>query len=77
MTGSLTPRTYPTDTIAVRCGQCWREGRYGRGTLADRFGPYKAMPDILNPITEDCARNAPMSADRFKAVYAGLAALTS
>ncbi|MCZ6848653.1 MAG: hypothetical protein O7F75_07395 [Alphaproteobacteria bacterium] len=71
--GSLTPRTYPTDTTTVRCDQCERVGRYRRETLLDRFGPDMAMPDVLNTITEDCARNAPMSADRCKAVYGELA----
>jgi len=72
MTGSLTPSTYPTDTATVRCDQCGREGRYRRGTLADRFGPDMAMPDILNAITQDCGRNAPLSTDRCKAVYGEL-----
>jgi hypothetical protein len=73
MFGSLTPRTYPTDTITVRCDKCRREGRYRRDNLADRFGPDMAMPDILNAITEDCGKNAPLSTDRCKAVYAELA----
>ena len=70
--GSLTPRTYPSDTITVRCDQCGRVGRYRRETLLDRFGPDMAMPDVLNTITEDCPRNSPMSADRCKAVYGEL-----
>jgi len=32
-----------------------------------------AMPDILNAITEDCGKSAPLSADRCKAVYGELA----
>ena len=72
MTGSLTPRTYPSDTITVRCDQCGREGRYRRTTLIERYGPDKAMPDILNAITEDCARNAALSTDRCKANYGEL-----
>ncbi len=73
MTGSLTLRTYPSDTITVRCEQCGREGRYRRNSLLDRFGPDKPMPDILNAITEDCAGNAPLSTDRCKAIYGELA----
>ena len=73
MTGSLTPRTYPTDAITVTCDQCGREGRYKRGTLADKFGSDMAMPDILNAITQDCGRNAPLSTDRCKAVFGELA----
>ncbi len=73
MTGSLNPRTYPSDTITVRCDQCGREGRYRRATLLDRFGPDMAMPNILNAITEDCVGNAPLSTDRCKAVYGELA----
>ena len=73
MTGSLTPRTYPTDTITIRCDQCGREGRYRRATLAERFGPDKAMPDILDAITLGCGRYAPLSTDRCKAVYGELA----
>lgn len=73
ITGSLTPSTYPTDTITLRCDQCGREGRYRRGTLADRFGTNMAMPDILNAITEDCRKNAPLSTDRCKSVYGEVA----
>ena len=56
MTGSLTHRTYTSDTITVQCDQCGREGRFRRAKLLDRFGPDMAMPDILNAITEDCGR---------------------
>ena len=52
--GSHTPRTYPSDTITVRCDQCGREGRYRRTTLTKQFGPDEPMPDILNAITENC-----------------------
>jgi hypothetical protein len=72
MTGSLTPRTYPTDNVTVRCDQCGRLGRYRRDTLADRFGSDTAMPDILYAITRDCGKNAPLSTDRCKAVYGEL-----
>ena len=73
MTGSLTPRTYPSNTITVRCDQCGREGRYRRTTLLDRFGPDKPMPDILNAITADCVKNEALSTDRCKAIYGELA----
>ena len=69
MTGSLTPRTYPSNTITVRCDQCGREGRYRRATLLERFGPDEPMPDILNVITEDCAKHGRHLTDRCKAVY--------
>ena len=45
-------------TITVRCDQYGPKGRYSRGFLLGRFGPDKAMPYILNAITEDCASNA-------------------
>jgi hypothetical protein len=32
-----------------------------------------AMPDVLNAITKDCGRNAPLSTDRCKAVFEELA----
>ena len=38
MTGSFTPRTYPSDTVTVRCEMCDSLGRYRRDTLLDRFG---------------------------------------
>ena len=72
MTGSLTPHTYPSDTITVRCEQCGREGRYRRATLLDRFGPDEPMPDILNAITEDCDRHGWHLMDRCKALYGEL-----
>ena len=73
MTGRLSPSSYPSDTITVRCDQCGRVGRYKRATQADRFGPDMAIPDILNAITQDCGSNAPLSTDRCKAVYGELA----
>ena len=73
MTGSLTPSTYPTETITVLCGECSREGRYKRTTLLDRFGPDKPMPDILNAITAGCGKNEALSTDRCKAIYGELA----
>jgi hypothetical protein len=72
MTGSLTPHTYPSETITVRCNECGREGRYRRDTLLDKFGPDMAMPDILNSVTEDCDKNARLSTDRCKAIYGEL-----
>ena len=45
---------------------------YRRVTLLEKFGPDKPMPDILNAITEDCVKNAPLSTDRCKAVYGEL-----
>ena len=73
MTGSLTPSTYPSDTITVRCDQCGREGRYRRTTLLERFGSEMAMPDILSALTEDCGKNDALSTDRCKAIYGELA----
>lgn len=72
MSGSLTPNSYPTETVTVRCDHCGHEGRYRRSTLAARFGADMPMPDILNAITEACGKNAPLSADRCKAVYVEL-----
>ena len=72
MTGSLTPRTYPSETITVRCEECGRLGRYRRTTLIEWFGPDGSMPDILNALTEDCGRNERLSMDRCKAVYGEL-----
>ncbi len=69
MSSSLTPCNYPSDTITVRCERCGRLGIYRRTTLIERFGPDGSMPDILNAITENCAKNGRLSTDRCKAVY--------
>ena len=71
--GSLTPRTYPTGTITIRCSRCDRTGRYTKTRLAQRFGADTPLPDILNAITEDCSTNGSFSMDRCKAVYGELA----
>ena len=70
-TGSLSPATYPTDAITIRCDRCSRVGRYHRQTLIDRYGHDAAMPDVLNEITA-CERNERLSVDRCKAYYAEL-----
>jgi hypothetical protein len=67
-TGSLSPATYPTDAITVRCDRCNRLGRYKRRTLVERYGYDAAMPDVLNEITA-CERNAELSTDRCKAYF--------
>ena len=72
MTGSITPRTYPSDTITVRCESCGRLGRYRRATLIEKFGPDGSMPDILNIITADCDRHGRHLTDRCKAIYGEL-----
>ncbi len=43
-TGSLSPATYPTDAITIRCDRCSRVGRYKRRTLIERYGHAAAMP---------------------------------
>ena len=52
MTGSLTPRTYPSGTITVRCEQCGREGRYRRARLRGGVkGSYNsAMTKLEKPL---------------------------
>jgi hypothetical protein len=71
MQGSLTPTTYPSETITVICDECGREGRYARNALIERYGADTPMPNILNQIT-DCKRNRPLSMDRCKAVFGEL-----
>ncbi len=72
-TGSLSPATYPTDAITIRCDRCRRVGRYKRQTLIERYGQDAAMPDLLNEITA-CERNERLSVDRCKAYYEELRA---
>ena len=69
--GSLSPTTYPSETITVVCDECGREGKYIRDVLIERYGADTPMPDILNQIT-DCRRNRPLSMDRCKAVFGEL-----
>ncbi len=73
LTGSLSPTTYPTDAITIRCDRCSRVGRYKRRTLIERYGADSAMPDVLNEITA-CERNERLSVDRCEAYYAELRA---
>ena len=68
LTGSLSPTTYPTDVITIRCERCSRVGRYKRLTLAERYGSDAAMPDVLNKITS-CERNHRLSTERCKAYF--------
>ena len=72
-TGSLSPATYPTDAITIRCNRCERMGWYKRQTLIERYGIDAAMPDVLNAITA-CERNKRLSTDRCKAYFAELRA---
>ena len=74
-TGSLSPATYPTDAITVRCDRCSRVGRYKRRTLIERYRRDAAMPDVLNEITA-CESNARLSTDRCKAYFEELRAAT-
>ncbi len=45
-TGSLSPATYPTDAITIRCDRCSRVGRYKRRALIKRYGADAAMLDV-------------------------------
>ncbi len=72
-TGLLSPATYPTDAITIRCDRCSRVGRYRRQTLIERYGHDAAMPDVLNEITA-CERNARLSTERCKAYFEELRA---
>jgi hypothetical protein len=72
-TGSLSPATYPSDAITVRCERCTRVGRYKRQTLMARYGRDAAMPDVLNDITA-CGRNDRLSVERYKAYFEELRA---
>lgn len=67
-TGSLSPTTYPTGAITIRCDRCSRMGRYKRQTLIERYGHAVSMPDVLNEITA-CERNQHLSVDRCKAYF--------
>ena len=42
-TGSLSPTSYPTDTVKIRCDRCYRVGRYKSRTLIDRYGTEAAI----------------------------------
>lgn len=66
--GSLSPATYPTDPITIRCDRCSCVGRYKRRTLIERYGADSAMPDVLNEITA-CERNAQLSVERCEAYF--------
>ena len=72
-TGSLSPATYPTDAITIRCDRCSRLGRYKRRTLIERYGSEAAMPDVLNEITA-CGRNQRLSVERCTAYFEELRA---
>ena len=74
--GSLSPLTYPSNRITIRCERCDRLGRYQRETLLDRYGDEIAMPDLLNKLT-DCPHNAGLSTDRCKAYYVDLVSPSS
>ena len=67
-TGSLSPATYPTDAITIRCDRCSRVGRYRRQTMIERYGVNAAMPDVLNAITA-CERNQRLSVERCEAYF--------
>lgn len=42
----LTLRDVP-ELVHVTCGRCGRAGQYRRETLLQRFGPDRALPDVL------------------------------
>ncbi len=67
-TGSLSPASYPSDAITIRCDRCSRLGRYRRRTLIERYGRDVAMPDVLNKITA-CGRNHRLSVERCRAYF--------
>lgn len=69
--GAFTVRTYPLDLIRIDCRKCGRAGQYHRATLLDRFGPDRAMPDVLGLLTE-CPRRENAS-DNCMARYPDLA----
>lgn len=50
MTGSITPRTYPSDTITVPRDQCGRPGCYRRARLCGgvKVGLEEARPFLLS-----------------------------
>ncbi len=75
-TGSLSPATYPTDAVTIRCDHCSRVGRYKRRSLIERYGADSAMPDVLNAVT-GCERNDRLSTDRCKAYFEELRALVA
>jgi len=72
-TGSLSPATYPTDAVTIRCDRCSRVGRYRRQTLVERYGAGCALPDVLNAIAA-CERNDRLSTDRCKSYFEELRA---
>ena len=71
--GSLSPATYPSDAITIRCDRCARMGRYKRRTLIARYGHDAAMPDVLKEITAS-GRNQRLSVERCTAYFEELRA---
>jgi hypothetical protein len=47
----------PEGLTEIACAKCGRRGRYKRETLLERFGPDKALPDVLIALA-DCPRAA-------------------
>jgi hypothetical protein len=47
----------PEGLTEIACTKCGRRGRYKRETLLDRFGPNKALPDVLIALA-NCPRRS-------------------
>ncbi len=68
-TGSLSPTTYPTGAITIRCDRCSRAGRYRRETLIEPLDDLRA-----NSVDYYAALRSAYYQDRAVALRKGLPA---
>ena len=60
MTGSLTLRDYPGETVRLVCDKCGRAGKYRKQKLIEQFGADILLPDLRHEIAK-CERMGSMS----------------
>jgi hypothetical protein len=59
MTGSITLRDHPGDTVRLSCEKCGRRGQYPKGKLIAVHGPDIPLPDLRVAIA-CCERHGQM-----------------
>lgn len=42
--------------VEIDCPKCGRQGQYRRESLLDRYGPTRALPDVLVALSSNCLR---------------------